>query len=309
MKKLLLPIIALAMLFVGCAKEVEEQAPTDRSTRTEATQQPIEFSNQTLSFASMAQLDAKVAELAELTYEDRQAWLDGQSGFVSMEAAASKVGEQMRICPDLDNVLALREAYADVFVFDPSTVVPVNAAPYYKVSKSGYEWVCNAYGDVEVGGQVLNLNDITSYAQTWRGKADNEAILARNPATRAINTLTLTDGGARSTITAIFMPSSGYRVSLKYVSEGIINSQWWAPREDKFTVSFTEDRTNLSSFDYYDGIYAFLTYPGSWATVTTVNGIIVEQILGTTSKNFVNSTCYTIESKNAYKSGDLVIVL
>lgn len=296
------------MLFVGCAKEVEEQAPTDRSTRTEATQQPIEFSNQTLSFASMAQLDAKVAELAELTYEDRQAWLDGQSGFLSMQNASYQINEQMRICPDLDNVLALREAYADLFVFDPSTIVPVNATPYYKVSKSGYEWVCNAYGDVEVGGQVLNLNDITSYAQTWRGKIDSESILSRSPQTRGVNTLTLTDGGARSFITAKFTGVNTIEAALEYKSEGIINSQWWAPREDEFTVSFIEGKTNISSFDAYKGIYAFITYPGSWATVTTYNGTTVTQPVGVSYQGFINSTRYNIGSKNTYRSGEIVIV-
>lgn len=297
------------MLFVGCAKEVEEQAPTDRSTRTEATQQPIEFSNQTLSFASMAQLDAKVAELAELTYEDRQAWLDGQSGFLSMQNASYQINEQMRICPDLDNVLALREAYADLFVFDPSTIVPVNAAPYYKVSKSGYEWVCNTYGDVEVGGQVLNLNDITSYAQTWRGKADSEAILARNPATRAVNSLTLSGYGKTALITMTFLYENTKRKALmRFESGSLINGNRWIHSEDIFTISYTEDLTNTSVFDRYFGIFDFIKSPENFGTIITTNGAIIETQVGETSRAYINLTGYTIYTENTNYSGDIEIV-
>lgn len=306
MKHILLPVLAFTMLFAGCSKAVEDQDPSDLATRSVGALLPIEFGSERLSFASMADLESTVADLTALSYEDRQAWLDGQAGFVSMEGAASQINDQMRVSPNLDNVLALREAYADVFLFDPSTVVPVNAAPYYKVSKSGYEWVCNAYGDVEVAGQVVNLNDITSYAQTWRGKMESANNLTKSPETRAVNILRLENGGTRSIIEAIFVTSSGLKVQLKYTSEGVINHEWWLPREDNFIVSFTEDRTNLSALERYEGIYAFLTYPGSFATVTTVGGAVTIQNVGTTSKSYMNSTCYTIESKNTYMSGDIV---
>lgn len=298
MKKLLLPIVALAMLFIGCAKEVEEQSPADRSTRTEAIQQPLEFSNQTLSFISMAQLDAKVAELKELTYEDRQAWLDGQSGFLSMQDASWQINDQMKICPNLDNVLALREAYADLFVFDPSTVLPVNAAPYYKVSKSGYEWVCNAYGEVEVGGQVLNLTDITSYAQTWRGKADNEAILARNPATRAVNTLTITNPSNSRTVMVTMRYSgggSGHDVYMRFETGTIINNTTWIHERDVVYVSYVENRTEIKAMSTFSYQFNKLKQKGAQIVYNTQDNGMVNAVVGTTSYSSFR-TCYLINS-------------
>lgn len=308
MKHILLPVLAFTMLFAGCSKAVEDQDPSDLATRSVGALLPIEFGSERLSFASMADLESTVADLTALSYEDRQAWLDGQAGFVSMEGAASQINDQMRVSPNLDNVLALREAYADVFLFDPSTVVPVNAAPYYKVSKSGYEWVCNAYGDVEVAGQVVNLNDITSYAQTWRGKIESANNLTKSPETRALNTLTLSGYGRISYITM------SYKIDLlkvtpimKFESRSIINSEWTVPVQDLFTVSYLPGRTNINSLEGYYNIFSFIKYEGKSGTITTSNGNITDIQVGYVYSTYIESTSYTIYSDNTRQSGSITI--
>lgn len=310
MKNIFLPLIAIAMLFVGCAKENEQDLLSKAQTRVSDIQ-PISFSTKTLEFGSMEALNATISDLSDMTYEQREQWLSEHDSFVSMGAAAGQVNEQMRVCNSWDEVKGLQKEYADLFIFDPNTKV-LNAAPFLKTDISGYQWVCNAYGDVTIGGAVVNLNNISTYAETWIAKAERESVLTRT--TRATNMLTITSGAPykRTTVAATLRKFNAYdnALCLQYRSQSQINDQWFIDEQDVFTIAYSFLYTNLSALNYYFMGYDAIEKNGAVHRTTTTPNEDNKEDVGLRGLGYRVQTGYTIYSRfQNNQGGDLVIDL
>lgn len=307
MKNLLIPLVVLVLLVTGCTKENEQNTTSKVQTRTGVVES-INFPTTTLEFASMDALNCTIENLTGMTHEQRQQWFAGQSGFVSMNAASIQINDQMRVCNSWDEVKGLQEKYADLFIFDPNTKV-LNASPFLKTNKFGYEWVCNAYGDVTVAGKVINFNNITTYAETWLGKAEQESVLTKENPT----SITMILWGApyeRSTIVAS-REVAGLQSTLfiSYITQKELAAGFWLNYEDIFTISYSDYCTKTSVFSYYYEPYKFIMKSGDSEKITTTGGSQVKQPVGIYNYAVGASTGYNIYSNCLNTARDIEINL
>lgn len=290
------------LLFVGCAKEnLEITSPTTRVTNESA--KTIEFSKETLKFASMDELDNTILDILLMTPEQQDLWIADHAGFVPMCEAAVIVSDQITKCSSSDEVLALYEMYSDIFIFNPNKKI-IKSIPFYKSNKTGYSWVCNAYGDVEIAGQIVNLNDITTFEETWVGKAEQNARLPLSAEARGLNKLAFSTPEGRWSYVDISYTGGkerGVYVIIKYTSYCLIGYD-----PDVYTVKYANNLTNPSVLQKYEGIYAGITTPGSSGVTYNRGCPTTEYVLGWTSTPYMGVTGYNISSENTGMSGNLI---
>lgn len=291
-------MLAAPLLFMGCSKENTASTPVAPQADTEA--EAVHFSTATLRFASMEELDQTIAQVAMMTPEERQAWEAAHEGFVSMNAAARTVADQMKSANGKQGVLALQKKYADLFIFDPNQE-EVSAIPFFKSNRVGYAHVCNAYGDVEVAGQLVNLNDITTYAETWVGKAMTGT---RNPVHRLI----LTNGSSHRFIAVSTYNDDlgkGKQIFIRYSSQLTFNGVWY-PTDDQYTVSYEPGLTDNAGITFDTRFnYGSLTAPGtSFTNTTPYPDYLRDEFVG--YGTYYNSG-YRVASKWTGQNGRLIV--
>lgn len=169
MKKIILSLFILGSVLAGCTKTdtIQETAPKSKTTETKA----IDFSRNTLEFGSQDEMNSAILELALMSEAEKEAWYASKPGFVSQAQAADMVAAQFAQMADQRQANALRDLYDDIFIFN-TNVAADDYMAYLKADKVGSSWVCNAYGEVMIAGSIVNLNDISTYEQTWQYKTE-----------------------------------------------------------------------------------------------------------------------------------------
>lgn len=308
MKKVLLPILTMAILFVGCSKAVESQDELQPATRA-SMPQAIEFSTATLEFSSMEELQNTITEVSTMSDNQKDQFLADKGEFVSMAEASNMIVEQMREIGTKEGILDMRNAYTDLFIFDPNTT-EVRVAPFFKSNNHGYELVCNAYGDVKVAGSIVNLNEINAYAETWFGQAEQATLSLRSIEPRMVRQyiLTANSNTQRFTITTgVTYSSNIYTPTLTFKSESGYNGMWY-PNMDTFTVSYKDMITNNSIIIAFDSRFQYskILKAGDSFTENTNGSYTNTQRIGTT-KQSLYVTGYNISTKYTGKNVDVIM--
>lgn len=311
MKKVLLPILTMAILFVGCSKAVEPQDELQPATRV-SMPQAIEFSTATLEFSSMEELQNTIADISGMSTQQKDQFLADNGEFVSMAEASGMIVEQMREIGTKEGILEMRNAYTDLFIFDPNTT-EVRVAPFFKSNNHGYELVCNAYGDVKIAGSVVNLNEINTYAETWFGQAEQATLSLRSIAPRKVRNYTLVSnsGNQKFTITTGYDLSLGEQglnaPTLTFKSESGYSGIWY-PNKDTFTVSYKSTLTKNDFIYQFENKYQYgkLTYDRASFTEDTNGSYTNKQIIGYTYFGQY-MTGYNISTKYTGKNVDVLI--
>lgn len=179
MKKIILSLFILGSVLAGCTKTdtIQETAPKSKTTETKA----IDFSRNTLEFGSQDEINSAILELALMSEAEKEAWHASKPGFVSQTQAADMVAAQFAQATDLSQANAIRDLYDDIFIFN-TNVAANDYMAYLKADKIGHSWVCSAYGEVKIAGNIVNLNDISTYEQTWQYETEK---VCSNISTRA----------------------------------------------------------------------------------------------------------------------------
>lgn len=312
MKKLIFPVLAVAMLFVGCSKEIDQQDEQRPATRTAALPSALEFSDATLEFASMDELQNAVSELSAMSDEQKDQLLADNGEFVSMVEASMMIVEQMREIGDKAGILEMRNAYTDLFIFDPNTT-QVRVAPFYKNNNHGYEFVCNAYGDVKVAGSIVNLNKINTYAETWFGQAEQATLSLRGVEPRkARQYVLLKDNGSQKftittgTTTVVEDQYHYYAPTLTFKSESGYGVDIWYPNKDTYTVTYVETLTQNAFLYKFLGEYGKLLKAGDSFTKDTNGNYVNTMKIGITSHPSY-LTGYNISTKYTGKAVNVML--
>lgn len=297
MKKLLFSILATSVLFAGCAKENVENTSTASRVGDESTK-VIEFSTQTLKFANMEEMLNTIIDISAMNAEQRQQWDAKNVGFTSMQAAGYMIVEQMKAIGNKEGILAMRPAYSDLFIFDPNTE-EVRVAPQFKASKPGYQWICNAYGDVEIGNKIVNLNDITTFEETWIGKGSK---------TRDVGHLELVGNRHRLIVASSCNLWQGRaQVFIRYSSEINISSTWY-PDGDTYTVRFLAGTTNneyILEPDTRFNYYLLKNAGNSFSSMTMSPYYLHDDFIGWLTQSY--ETGYEIYSAQTGKTGPIPV--
>lgn len=295
MYKLLFSIISASMLITGCTKIEPEAASKNTKSSNESTE-ILEFSKKTLQFKNMEELHSTIIDISAMNGQQRQQWDLSNDGFTSMEAAGYMIVEQMKTIGNKDGILAMRSAYDDLFIFDPNTD-EVRVAPLFKASKPGYQWICNAYGNVEIDNKIVNLNDITTFDQTWIGNGKK---------TRGVSILELLGNSRRLTVASSCNEWSGKsQAFLRYTSE-VRQSGTWYPSGDTYTVSYAAGTTNnncILEADTRFKYYLIPTYLNSFNSMTMSPYYQHDDFVGWLTQYY--ETGYNIASAQTQKSGTI----
>lgn len=311
MKRIFVPILTAAVLAVGCNKTNEVADPAaNPETRSGAVQEPLTFSDATLSFVSMEEMNAAAREAVSISAEEREQMYAANPEFVSMEKAGGMIIEQMREIGTKEGILAMRDAYTDLFIFDPNTV-EVRVAPLFKASQLGHQHVCNAYGDVTIGGTVVNLNDINTFEQSWVGEGQKEMLADRAGEPRATTSFELYSNTRNHRLTVAAKYNSNPYGAVPFIrlkSETGYNGMWF-PNTDTYTVSYVIALTDNSYVSEYDTRYEFsrLTGSGTSFTRNTPSTSYQEDITVGQFMYPYFRTGYNIASKWAGKNADLLM--
>lgn len=181
MKKHIFSLFILGSVLAGCTKTdtIQETAPQSKTTETEA----IDFSRSTLKFGSQDEMESAILGLASMSETEKAAWYASKPGFVSQAQAADMVVAQFAQTTNQHQANTLRDLYDGIFIFNKD-VAADDYMVYLKANKVGHSWVCNAYGEVEIAGSIVNLNDISTYEQTWQYETEQ---YCSNALTRGVN--------------------------------------------------------------------------------------------------------------------------
>lgn len=164
MKKLFFLVLLLA--FAGCSREnVGKDLAVEISP---AILSPIEFSDNTLSFDNWEDLYSTAAMLESFGEYQKAAWY-AEKNFTSQLDAMWMASDQMDLCADVEQMDMVREYYSGLFVFNYDD--ETDYAFYLPTNDPSVANVVNAFGNVEIGGRLVNMNDISYYSETWQSDA------------------------------------------------------------------------------------------------------------------------------------------
>lgn len=170
-KLLILSMIAIAITSCSQHDQVEQ---IQSETQNDASTQKISFSTKTLEFKDYEDFSKTFMDLISMNEDDREQWFADKTDFVSQAQAANTVSLQLIKCKTIEEIINLRDQYTDLFVFN-NDIASDDYTPHPKADELGYSMIVNAYGNVIIGGKVVNFNSITSYDQSWIGKIEKQA--------------------------------------------------------------------------------------------------------------------------------------
>lgn len=161
MKKplLFLSVLVVCLMAEGCAKSHFTE-PLDNNPPGE----PV-FSHATLAFESEEAMNEAVILLVEMSDAEREAWYFARNqNFLCQQDAMWAVVEELDSRSNVEQVRTCQEKYEGIFLFNHNEA-DADISPYIPHDVPGLALVLNAYGEVEIAGNVVNLNTLQSYDQ------------------------------------------------------------------------------------------------------------------------------------------------
>lgn len=234
-RNLFLTVIA-CLLLVSCDKN--ENSPAVEAAPFVVSE--LSASDDMLSFSSMAELDRAVGSLLRMNSTEQASWYSQYStkgaGFTSLEQIYNSAVDEFLSFVDLgieDLSIAeeIKDKYAPYLLFNDN---PEDEELYLPVLPSelfGKSLVTNKNGDVLVGGEVLNFNDVESVEETSHYKYLRMG--TKNIEEKA-NYVHLWSRNYRQTTTAKLTFIGGYTyvdVHVQSRSERRVSGKWWRNKE------------------------------------------------------------------------------
>ena len=154
------------LAFTGCNRE---NSGKDFAVEIpSAILSPIEFSDNTLSFDNWEDLYSTAAMLESLEEYQKAAWY-AEKNFTSQLDAMWMASDQMELCTDVKQMDMVREYYSGLFIFNYDD--ETDYVFYLPTNDPAVANVVNAFGNVQVGGRIINMNEISNYKETWQSDA------------------------------------------------------------------------------------------------------------------------------------------
>lgn len=171
--KFLLIAAAAAMAF-SCAKENDlGEMPQEQPKETRV-------STEMLSFSSIEEMQQQIDELGTMDEEALSAWYANKN-FESQYAALYRVAAKFDEAQTLEEAESIKAEHATQFLFNENPADDELFNPYLRNENPDYAYVCNANGEVIIGGEVVNFNTITDVRNT------HEYQITHKPETRGVD--------------------------------------------------------------------------------------------------------------------------
>jgi hypothetical protein len=169
-KGLYLGFIALLIASsISCSKDsVDAVAPAEES-------RSAVFSESRLSFASVEEAEAAIGRLLAMTAPEQAAWYASKKAdFISQESVFQSAVAEVETLTDLAEADLFKEKYKPYLLFNDDPADEELYNPYLPSDQFGYSLICNKNGDVEIGGEIKNFNNLSSVKETFYYKTSHE---------------------------------------------------------------------------------------------------------------------------------------
>lgn len=159
-------LMSIAVIAIACSCEKENMTPKTESVPQTQELRTRSVTDAMLSFASEEEMFDRIQELKTMDETEMKAWCDSQCpDFLSQYDFMWQIVEELDGAASMEEVRAIQAKYQDQMLFN-SNPEEEDIAPYIPSSHRGTEFVCNSEGNVLIGGEVRNYNNLTAYEQT-----------------------------------------------------------------------------------------------------------------------------------------------
>lgn len=231
-------LIAAAIIVCSCEKEhttaFDKNGIEETVTRSACTM---------LSFSSEDEMFDQIQSLKLMTEEEQDVWYDNHAnGFVSQQKFMWQIVEELDNALSLEEVHNIQSKYAGQMLFNTNPE-DEDISPYIPSNYKGTEFVCDRDGNVLIGGEVRNYNNLTSYEQT------TDYLFNHQPQTRA-----------REKLAGVYA-QDGKR---KFWSEAYLNTATGG-----IEIRLAAHKKNMFGWNKYKTSYAIkITEFSNWAQIT-----------------------------------------
>lgn len=172
-------LMSIAVIAIACSCEKENMTPKTESVLQTQELRTRSVTDAMLSFASEEEMFDRIQELKTMDETEMKAWCDSQCpDFLSQYDFMWQIVEELDGAASMEEVRAIQAKYQDQMLFN-SNPEEEDIAPYIPSSHRGTEFVCNSEGNVLIGGEVRNYNDLTYYEQTSDYRSTHPQIQTR----------------------------------------------------------------------------------------------------------------------------------
>lgn len=182
--------IALVIMLASCSKQ----------EGTEALEPQVNLNM--VEFNDLDEFNNTVENLLQSSEQVQIAWCK-ERGLVSQNMMYDQALEELEEIQNLRDTVAYYKAldnykkkYSKYFVFNEKEE-DCDLSPYIPSNNLGAYLVCNANGDVKIGGEVKNFNELKSFEETNYGRYIRGIGLSRNTVDERDNYLYIKEGGDR----------------------------------------------------------------------------------------------------------------
>lgn len=238
MKKSIYIIAGLLMVF-SCSQKMELQ-----NCRTENTPSKIvgsEAGSQAmLSFGTEEELYLTMEGLKSMTIEERQEWYSKCTGFVSQADFRWMAAEELENATSIEEARTIQNKYRPYLLFndEPMEDGSYDISPYIPSDIMGIELVANKFGNVCVGGEIINYNNIESSTQSmhYRMNVMNQSSAGKYIKLASIHKATST---RKHWIEAYIDTNMGW-IDLKLTAQKHIGLGMWNIYQTSYQLKFEE---------------------------------------------------------------------
>ena len=172
-------LMSIAVIAIACSCKKEKMAAETESIPQ--THEPITRSvtDAMLSFGSEEEMFDRIQQLKNMDEAEMAAWYESQCpDFLSQYDFMWQIVEELDNAASMDEVRAIQAGCQGKMLFNTNPE-DEDISPYIPSSHRGTEFVCNSEGNVLIGGEVCNYNDLTYYEQTSDYRSTHPQIQTR----------------------------------------------------------------------------------------------------------------------------------
>lgn len=94
----------------------------------------------------------------------QKSWYKERS-FISQQAIYQQAINDLYQCTSIEEALSVKQAYSKYLLFSTEQNAEDTFIPYIPSTKFGYSYVCNAAGNVQIGNEICNYNNVYSSSE------------------------------------------------------------------------------------------------------------------------------------------------
>lgn len=171
--------MSIAVIAIACSCEKENMTPKTESVPQTQELRTRSVTDAMLSFASEEEMFDRIQKLKTMDETEMKAWCDSQCpDFLSQYDFMWQIVEELDGAASMEEVRAIQAGCQGKMLFNTNPE-DEDIAPYIPSSHRGTEFVCNSEGNVLIGGEVCNYNDLTYYEQTSDYRSTHPQIQTR----------------------------------------------------------------------------------------------------------------------------------